>query len=142
MRPKRVILLLDENEDRRRIRRVIFETWGYRVLSGDHLPEKPGPVILDAHVAVIDHNGKTPSMVQAVRENCPEANIVTVGETGGDVWIPRNVCPDHAPSLLIETVRTMAVRRRGPKKGCIAAVPVVQSVVPLTDGMREAGRKR
>lgn len=120
MRAKKRVVLLDRKTERRRVRQFVLQQWGLAVWGSDRLPRDPDPAI---HVVVLDGLGN----VREARYLFPEANIVTIGGFGGDMSVARQVL-DAEKSLgaLIETVRTAAVRRRGPRR---KRVPDSRSVI-------------
>jgi len=126
MRPKKVILLLGDNEMRRRVWRYVFEVRGpYVVLSGKRLPRHPGARLTEllcrADVAVIDvaDNGKR--VCREVTEQLRGIRVVQVGgaieESLAQTCLRRRAPHQDPMAELLEAVRVHARRKRGPKKG-------------------------
>jgi two-component system, OmpR family, response regulator CpxR len=125
MRPKRTILCVDDNEQALSIRKLMLETRGYRVLactSGHHALEvfKSGGVDLvlsDLQMPGLD--GAT--LVQKIKEiSSATPAILFSGKTRvydkdlhADVFLPKGM---YAPIELLERIRIMLVKKRGPKR--------------------------
>lgn len=136
MKAKRTILCVDDNEQALSIRKVMLETRGYRVVACNNGAEAlevfrrggidlvlsdlimPG---LDGS-AVIDH-------VKALSPQTPAilfSGTIKVYErdTRADVFLPKGM---YAPADLLERIRVLMVRKRGPKR---AVVPVAAAPTP------------
>ncbi|HET9280438.1 MAG TPA: response regulator [Candidatus Angelobacter sp.] len=125
MRPKRTILCVDDNEQALSIRKLMLETRGYRVLTctnGNHALEvfKQGGVDLvlsDLQMPGLD--GAT--LVQKIKEiSATTPAIIFSGkirvydkDLHADVFLPKGM---HAPIELLERIRIMLVKKRGPKR--------------------------
>ena len=125
MRPKRTILCVDDNEQALSIRKLMLETRGYRVLTcsnGNHALEvfKQGGVDLvlsDLQMPGLD--GAT--LVQKIKEiSATTPAILFSGkiraydkDLHADVFLPKGM---HAPIELLERIRIMLVKKRGPKR--------------------------
>lgn len=125
MKPKRTILCVDDNEQSLSIRKVMLETRGYRVLacsSGQDALEqfKKGGVDLvltDLIMPGLD-GGK---LIDAVKTLSPETPAILLSgkvriydrDTRADVFLPKGM---YAPAELLERIRLLLVRKRGPKR--------------------------
>jgi two-component system response regulator CpxR len=125
MKPKRTILCVDDNEQSLSIRKIMLETRGYRVVacaSGEAALErfKQGGVDLvltDLLTPGLD-GGK---LVEKIKEISPETPAILVSgkvriydrDTQADVFLSKGMC---APAELLERVRLLLVRKRGPKR--------------------------
>jgi two-component system response regulator CpxR len=125
MKPKRTILCVDDNEQQLSIRKIMLETRGYRVVAcgnGEEALErfKQGGIDLvlsDLLTPGLD-GGK---LVEKVKEISPETPTILVSgkvriydrETHADVFLAKGMC---APAELLERVRLLLVRKRGPKR--------------------------
>jgi two-component system response regulator CpxR len=125
MRPKRTILCVDDNEQALSIRKLMLETRGYRVLacnSGDQALEmfKQGGVDLvlsDLQMPGMDGAG----LVQKIKEiSSTTPAILFSGKTRvyekdlhADIFLPKGM---YAPIELLERIRIMLVKKRGPKR--------------------------
>ena len=132
MRPKKTILCVDDNEQVLSVRRFLLETRGYRVLTS-HSPHDaleliersvPGSLDLllcDLLMPQMDGN----ELVRRAKQlhPCLPAMIVsgTVNafERAGcaDVFLPKGA---SSPAEMIERIRVLVARRRGPKKNLLA----------------------
>lgn len=125
MRPKRTILCVDDNEQALSIRKLMLETRGYRVLTctnGNQALEafKQGGVDLvlsDLQMPGLD--GAT--LVQKIKEiSATTPAILFSGkiraydkDLHADVFLPKGM---HAPIELLERIRIMLIKKRGPKR--------------------------
>jgi two-component system, OmpR family, response regulator CpxR len=125
MRPKRTILCVDDNEQALSIRKLMLETRGYRVLactSGHQALEvfKSGGVDLvlsDLQMPGLDGA----ALVQKIKEiSSATPAILFSGKTRvydkdlhADVFLPKGM---YAPIELLERIRIMLVKKRGPKR--------------------------
>jgi two-component system response regulator CpxR len=125
MKPKRTILCVDENEQSLSIHKIMLETRGYRVITcsgGEEALErfKQGGVDLvltDLIMPGLD-GGK---LIDRIKEISPETPAILVSgkvkifdrETRADVFLAKGMC---APADLLERVRLLLVRKRGPKR--------------------------
>ncbi len=125
MRPKRTILCVDDNEQALSIRKVMLETRGYRVVActnGQQALEafKQGGVDLvlsDLQMPGLDGA----ELVQKIKEiSVTTPAILFSGkirayerDTHADIFLPKGM---YAPVELLERIRIMLVKKRGPKR--------------------------
>jgi two-component system, OmpR family, response regulator CpxR len=125
MRPKRTILCVDDNEQALSIRKLMLETRGYRVVActnGLQALEafKQGGVDLvlsDFQMPGLDGAG----LVQKIKEiSATTPAILFSGkirayeqDTHADIFLPKGM---YAPIELLERIRIMLVKKRGPKR--------------------------
>lgn len=125
MRPKRTILCVDDNEQALSIRKLMLETRGYRVLActnGNQAFEvfKSGGVDLvltDLQMPGLDGA----ALVKKIKEiSATTPTILFSGKTraydkdlDADVFLPKGM---YAPIELLERIRVMLVKKRGPKR--------------------------
>lgn len=129
MRPKKIILCVDDNEQALSIRKFLLETRGYRVLTatGGHealeIVEKfaPGELsLLLCDLIMPQMDGV--ELIRRVRDLQPGLPSLMVSGTvtsfergaGADVFLPKGA---SSPVELLERVRVLVARKRGPKKG-------------------------
>ena len=125
MRPKRTILCVDDNEQALSIRKLMLETRGYRVLAcsnGKQALEafKQGGVDLvlsDLQMPGLD-GAELVGMIKDLSATTPA--IIFSGktrfyekETRADLFLPKGM---YAPIELLERIRVMLVKKRGPKR--------------------------
>jgi len=130
MRPKKTILCVDDNEQSLSIRKIMLETRGYRVIactSGTRALElfKIGGVDLVLSDYVMPEcDGRM--LVENIKSISPATPAILVSgtiaahdsEMPADVFLPKGT---YAPVELLERIRLLLVRKRGPKR----ALPVV-----------------
>jgi two-component system, OmpR family, response regulator CpxR len=125
MKPKRTILCVDDNEQSLSIRKVMLETRGYRVIAcggGEEALErfKKGGVDLvltDLVMPGVDGS----ELIEAIKTLSPETPAILLSgkvriydrDTRADVFLPKGM---YAPAELLERIRLLLVRKRGPKR--------------------------
>ena len=125
MRPKKTILCVDDNEQGLAVRKFLLETRGYRVISAVSAHDaiellRNGGIDLvlgDLIMPQMDGN----EMVQRMKEIAPEVPMVLLSGTVkafdrasyADAFLPKGAC---SPVELLERIRVMIARKRGPKK--------------------------
>ena len=128
MRPKKTILSVDDNETTLSVRTFLLETRGYRVLAV-HTPNEaleilassmPGSIDLllcDLMMPRMDGN----ELVRRAKELHPALPAMIVSGTvtsydragRADAFLPKGA---GSPAELLERVRILVARKRGPKK--------------------------
>lgn len=125
MKPKRTILCADGNEQALSIRKILLETRGYRVVCcccADQAMEhvRGGNVdLVIADILLPDSDG--PKLIEAVKAASPRTPAILLStrlkifdfETKADVFLPKN---SQSTAELLGHVRTLLVRRRGPRR--------------------------
>jgi len=125
MKPKRTILCVDDNEQALSHRKIMLETRGYRVVSfsrGEQAVErfKQGGidlVITDMAMPGLDG----PQLIAAVKSISPQTPAILISskvriydhESQADVFLAKGM---YAPADLLERIRLLLVRKRGPKR--------------------------
>jgi two-component system, OmpR family, response regulator CpxR len=126
MRPKKMILCVDDNEQALSVRKFMLETRGYRVAA--HLvPEEAietlrqggiDLVLSDLTMPLMDGN----ELARRMKEMAPEVPVLLISNSvnnsdranWGDGFLPKGAT---SPLEVLERVRQMLARKRGPKKG-------------------------
>jgi two-component system response regulator CpxR len=124
MKPKRTILCVDDNEQSLSIRKVMLETRGYRVvacvtaeealeifqrggidlvLSDFVLPGQDGQKLIEQVKNLSPH---TPAILFSGKVRCYDRDC------RADVFLPKG---QYAPIELLERIRLLLIRKRGPK---------------------------
>ena len=140
MRPKKTILCVDDNEQSLSIRKVMLETRGYRVVittSGKDALEifsKGGIDLVLSDLVMPDFDGKR--VVEGVKALSPStptilfSGKITVydSEMPADVFLPKGM---YAPMELLERIRLLLVRKRGPRKAVssLPDLPMPQRII-------------
>jgi two-component system, OmpR family, response regulator CpxR len=125
MRPKKTILCVDDNEQALAVRKFLLETRGYRVMTAASAHDaieifRNGGIDLvlgDLIMPQMDGN----EMVHRMKEIAPEIPMVLLSGTvkafdracHADAFLPKGAC---APAEMLERIRVMIARKRGPKK--------------------------
>ena len=125
MRPKRTILCVDDNEQSLSIRKILLETRGYRVITStggedalEHFKRGGVDLVLTA-LLMPGLNGT--ELIAAIKGLSPETPAILFSgkvricdhPTRADVFLPKGM---YAPAELLERIRLLLVRKRGPKR--------------------------
>ena len=125
MKPKRTILCVDDNEQSLSIRKVMLETRGYRVLAFSNAQEAMDRfaeggvdlVLTDLVMPGVDGS----KLIENVKFISPQTPAILLSgkvkiyehESGADVFLAKGM---YAPADLLERIRLLLVRKRGPKR--------------------------
>ncbi len=132
MRPRKVILCVDDNEQTLAVRKFLLETRGYRVICCSSAAEAlevleravPNSIDLLLCDLIMPQMDGT-ELVRRAKEMCPGlptlivSGTVSAFERGSvaDAFLPKGA---SSPVELLERVRLLVARKRGPKKAVIA----------------------
>jgi DNA-binding response OmpR family regulator len=125
MKPKRTILCVDDNEQSLSIRKVLLETRGYRVCACTRAEDalqvfKNGGVdLVLTDLVMPGFDGSR--LIQEIKAISPETPAILLSgkiriydrDTQADVFLPKGM---YAPAELLERIRLLLVRKRGPKR--------------------------
>jgi two-component system response regulator CpxR len=142
MRPKKTILCVDDNEQVLSVRTFLLETRGYRVVCALNakdaleIVERALPGTIDLLLSDLLMPGMDgDELVRRAKQMHPGLPAMIVSGTvtsfdragNADVFLPKGAC---SPAELLERVRVLVGRKRGPKKasplvnlGMMAQVP-------------------
>jgi two-component system response regulator CpxR len=125
MRPKKTILCVDDNEQTLAVRKFLLETRGYRVIAAHSAEEaierfRDGGIDLvlgDVVMPQMDGN----EMVRRMKDIAPEIPTILISGTvkaferasRADAFLPKGAC---TPVEMLERIRVMIARKRGPRK--------------------------
>ncbi len=126
MKPKRTILCVDDNEQSLSIRKIMLETRGYRVLAYTDASRalerfsKGGVDLVLTDLVMPGLDGA--KLIEGIKGLSPETPAILLSgkvkiyerETGADVFLAKGM---HAPMDLLERIRLLLIRKRGPKRG-------------------------
>jgi two-component system response regulator CpxR len=125
MKPKRTILCVDDNEQSLSIRKVMLETRGYRVITCSN-GEDALRVFKDGNVDLVLTDLIMPGLdgtelVARIKALSPQTPAILFSgkikvyekDTLADVFLPKGM---YAPVELLERIRLLLVRKRGPKR--------------------------
>ncbi|MGZ4812204.1 MAG: response regulator [Terriglobales bacterium] len=125
MKPKRTILCVDDNEQSLSIRKVMLETRGYRVITCNNGLEaldvfRQGGIDLilsDLIMPGLDGH----KLIEEVKKISPQTPAILFSgkvkiyerDLRADVFLPKGM---YAPVELLERIRLLLIRKRGPKR--------------------------
>lgn len=124
MKPKRTILCVDDNEQSLSIRKILLETRGYRVVTSlngeDALARfrRGGIDLVLSDLVMPGLDGA--KLIEAIKAISPRTPAILLSgkvriydrDTQADVFLPKGM---HVPAELLERVRMLLVRKRGPR---------------------------
>lgn len=126
MRPKKVILCVDDNEQSLSIRKFMLETRGYRVLAANSGREavesfqQAGTIdLVIADLLMPEMDGA--EVIRVLKELAPEVPMILISGkvkmyekgTRADAFLPKGTYPAME---LLEKIRIMLIKKRGPRK--------------------------
>ena len=133
MRPKKTILCVDDNEQILSVRTFLLETRGYRVIAAhsaqealtvldQYLPGTLDLILCDLIMPQMDGN----ELVRRAKQLHPGLPAMIVSGTvnafdravHADVFLPKGA---SSPAEMIERIRVLVARKRGPKKALVAS---------------------
>jgi len=146
MRPKKSILCVDDNEQLLSVRKFLLETRGYRVLTAttshdalefvrSTMPGSLDLLLTDLILPEMDGN----ELVRRAKQLHPGLPAMIVSGTviafdracAADVFLPKGAC---SPSEMLERIRVLVARKRGPRK----AVPCPSAYQQPASGLTHA----
>jgi CheY-like chemotaxis protein len=129
MKPKRTILCADSNEQALSIRKILLETRGYRVVActrGDDALARFAQGGVDLLLADLSVNGMDGArLVHEAKKVSPSTPAILLSSKAripdvtshADAFFPKG---SQTPAELLERVRVLLVRKRGPKRPAVA----------------------
>jgi CheY-like chemotaxis protein len=125
MKPKRTILCVDDNEQSLSHRKIVLETRGYRVASftrgEDALARflQGGVDLVIADMAMPGLDG--PQLISRIKDASPHTPAILISskvriynhDSQADVFLAKGM---YSPADLLERVRLLLIRKRGPKR--------------------------
>ncbi|HEY0757689.1 MAG TPA: response regulator [Acidisarcina sp.] len=148
MRPKKTILCIDDNEQTLTVRKFMLETRGYRVLIASHSETalaifRQGGIDLvlsDLSMPYMDGN----ELVRRMKELSPEVPMILISGSikefsradRADAFLPKGAC---TALEVLERIRLLIARRRGPRKATAPPQPPCQSAAPAERSASQDG---
>jgi two-component system, OmpR family, response regulator CpxR len=127
MRPKKVILYVDDNEQELSVLKFTLETNGYRVLTATNGQEAIAIFASAPQIDLVLTDHQMPQMsgsqlVQKLKRMASHVPIILFGEAqaangeihSADAVVVRKNCLSQE---LLERIKVMSARKRGPRKG-------------------------
>jgi CheY-like chemotaxis protein len=135
MRPKKVILCVDDNEQELSVLKFMLATNGYRVVSATTGQEAMGVFagnqvdLVLADYAMPQMNGN--QLVNRLKQIAPHIPMILLGDPqkmGGDIHAADALLAKKSCSALelLERVKLMSARKRGPRKGTVRLAAMVE----------------
>ena len=128
MRPKKVILCVDDNELELSVLKFMLSINGYRVIPASTGQEAIG-IFADTPVDLVLADFGMPQMngnqlVERLKEIAAHVPMILLGDPqkmGGDICaadahVTKKNC---SPNELLERIKLMSARKRGPRKGSV-----------------------
>jgi CheY-like chemotaxis protein len=140
MRPKKTILCVDDNEQTLSVRKFLLETRGYRVFTAVNGQDaiqvfsstQIDLVLTDLGLPQMDGN----ALIGHLKEISPEVPMILTSDTvragerahRADAFLAKGAC---SSADLIERIRVMSARKRGPRKATAPLPPPAPMQIPL-----------
>jgi len=131
MRPKKTILCVDDNEQSLSVRKFMLETRGYRVLTAVG-SERALEIFREGGIDLVLSDLIMPYMdgnelIRRMKELAPEVPAILISGSvkafdranRADAFLPKGAC---SPVEVLERVRVLVARKRGPKKAVAPAL--------------------
>ena len=128
MRPKKIILCVDDNELELSVLKFMLATNGYRVVAANNGQEAIG-IFSDTAVDLVLSDYAMPQMngdqlVNRLKQIASHVPMILLGDPqkmgdqlhGADALLAKKSC---SPQELLERIKVMSARKRGPRKGAI-----------------------
>ncbi len=138
MRPKKIILCVDANENDLSVLAFMLSTNGYRVLSARNAHEAIG-YYSENQVDLVLANHSLPSgngdqLVRKLKQIAHHVPMILLGDPlkmgdqthSADALLAKKNC---SPNELLERIKVMSARKRGPRKGSTRMQPAAQLAV-------------
>jgi len=135
MRPKKVILCVDDNEQDLSVLSFMLSTNGYRVLAAANGKEaitlfgenNVDLVLADFGLPQMDGN----QVVLTLKQMASHVPMMLLGDPqkteaqthSADAFVGKKNCTPHE---LLERIKIMSARKRGPRKGALRQAPVTE----------------
>jgi CheY-like chemotaxis protein len=137
MRPKKIILCVDDNEQELSVLKFTLATNGYRVVSATSGQEAIGIFsetavdLVLADYAMPQMNGS--QLIDRLKLIAGHVPMILLGDPqrmsgemhAADALLAKKNC---SPQDLLERIKVMSARKRGPRKGTVRVMPVELAV--------------
>lgn len=134
MRPRKVILLVDGNEQTLSVRTFMLETRGYRVVTAgsanealellrDKLPGEVDLLMSDLQLPQMDGN-ELARFAKCIHYTLPVLLVSSISTNfdraaHADAFLPKGAC---SPAEILDRVKILVARKRGPKKTALILI--------------------
>jgi two-component system, OmpR family, response regulator CpxR len=136
MRPKKVILCVDHNEQELSVLKFMLKTNGYKVLTATNGQEAIAAFTSVPQVDLVLADSRMPQvsvrqLVERLKRMAGHLPVILLGEVQGagaeiyaaDALMVRKNCSIQE---LLERIKVMSARKRGPRKGTQRTAPVAE----------------
>lgn len=135
MMPKKIVMLVDTDSAALSVRKFLLETWGYVVIALENArtalavleANPPGKVLVLVAEAVMEPMSGDELCV-AAKSLDSELKVLLLSSADdfirdhhADIFLPRRGCN---PEMVLDKVKMLAIRKRGPKKALTPAIYV------------------
>jgi CheY-like chemotaxis protein len=137
MRPKKIILCVDDNEQELSVLKFMLATNGYRVVSACTGQEAIG-IFSELQVDLVLADFGMPQMnglqlVDRLKQIASHVPMILLGDPqkmssemhAADALLAKKNC---SPQELLERIKVMSARKRGPRKGALRMAPAELAV--------------
>jgi two-component system, OmpR family, response regulator CpxR len=127
MRPKKIILCVDDNEQELSVLKFMLQTNGYRVLAAPNGQEAIAIFAAEPQIDLVLTDNQMPQMsgsqlVQKLKRMASHVPMILFGDAQAanaeihttDATVVRRNCSSQE---LLERIKVMSARKRGPRKG-------------------------
>lgn len=138
MRPKKIILCVNDNEQELSVLKFMLSTNGYRVMSACNGHEAIG-IFSEMQVDLVLSEFAMPQMsgdqlVRRLKQIAAHIPMILLGDPqkmgdalhGADALLAKKNCSPHE---LLERIKVMSARKRGPRKGSTRIAPAAALAV-------------
>lgn len=138
MRPKKVILCVDDNEQDLSVLKFMLATNGYKVLSAINGQEAIG-IFAENLVDLVLADFSMPQMngdqlVMKLKQIAAHVPMILLGDPqkmscemhAADALLAKKNC---TPQELLERIKVMSARKRGPRKGTVRMAPAAELAI-------------
>jgi len=138
MRPKKVILCVNDNEQELSVLKFMLATNGYRVISASTGQEAIG-IFAETQVDLVLADFAMPQMngnqlVDRLKQIAQHIPMILLGDPqrmageihAADALLAKKRC---SAQELLERIKVMSARKRGPRKGSVRIAPVTEFAV-------------
>ena len=135
MRPKKVILCVDDNEQELSVLKFMLATNGYKVISASTVQEAIGVFAVNQVDLVLADYGMPQmdgcQLVTRLKQMASHVPMILLGDPqkmGGESHPADALLGKKSISAqeLLERIKVMSARKRGPRKGTVRVTPQVQ----------------
>ena len=138
MRPKKIILCVEDNEQELSVLKFMLSTNGYRVLSAGNGQEAI-ELFSSAPVDLVLADQSLPQMngcqlVERLKQIASHIPMIVLGDPqrmagemhSADALLAKKNC---SPLELLERIKVMSARKRGPRKGSVRLAPAASLAI-------------